>query len=241
MKKMICKTIINKALETIYPPRCALCDDIVYDGRDICFECEKKMKLPGDAVCLKCGKTLYDRGREYCKRCEKGESYFVQGKIIFEYEGDIKESIYHFKYGNRREYAAFYARIANEVYGDWIERKGVELIVPVPMHKKKKRYRGYNQAEIFAKELSKLTDIRCNDVVLRLKNTKPQAKLNQEERKNNLLNAFKIKSDIVKYKKILVIDDIFTTGSTINEIAKELLDAGAKEVYMLCIASRRDV
>ena len=110
------------------------------------------------------------------------------------------------------------------------------MIVPVPMYKKKQRVRGYNQAETFAVELSKLTGIPVDTrFILRVKDTVPQKELDDLKRKNNLKSAFQKTENIVQYKHILVVDDIYTTGSTAEAVAEELLKTKNCQVYFLSI------
>lgn len=235
------KKLTDYILSFIYPPRCVICDDVMENDRLICTKCREKVHPLTDGICLGCGRKIYDKRKEYCRSCEGKKRYFASGKICFEYEGDIKESIHRFKYVNRREYARYYAKAAAKLYGEWIKRMGIDLITFVPMHERKKLYRGYNQAEVFARYLGKECGINVKKTVERVKNTSAQARLDYKKRKNNLLNAFKIKSDIVQYNYILVVDDIYTTGSTMNEVSRILKKSGAKEVYSLCIAAGGDL
>lgn len=144
--------------------------------------------------------------------------------------------MYRFKDGGRREYAAFYAKESERLFGKWIEQKGVEVIVPVPVHKNKKRKRGYNQAEVYAKELGKLTHIPVDTkLLLRVIDTLPQKKLNDKERKKNLKKAFKIGRDGVQWKKVLLVDDIYTTGSTADAASEILKEEGIENIYILSV------
>ena len=110
------------------------------------------------------------------------------------------------------------------------------MIVPVPMYRHKQRVRGYNQAEVFARALSMELGIPlASNIVKRVRDTVPLKTLNPEERKNNLKNAFQGINNIVKYDHILLIDDIYTTGSTAEAVSQELINTGIKEVYLLCV------
>lgn len=145
--------------------------------------------------------------------------------------------MYRFKYSNRREYAVFYAKEAARLYGDWIKKNHIEVIVPIPMYQGKKRRRGYNQAEVFARALGAELKLPVNDrIVRRVRDTRPQKELNDRERRYNLKNAFQFTPDIVKYNQILLVDDIYTTGSTIDTVADILLSGGAKTIYYICIS-----
>ena len=119
-----------------------------------------------------------------------------------------------------------------------MRRIKIDVIVPVPMYARKKRYRGYNQAEIFAYELSKIWKIPMKaDALKRVRNTKPQKYLSDQERKNNLKKAFQAADFIVKYKSILIVDDIYTTGSTVESVAQELYLHGVESVYFLTLCT----
>lgn len=144
--------------------------------------------------------------------------------------------MYRFKYSNRREYAAYFAQTAVERYSDWIQRCGIDVIIPVPMHRKKMRQRGYNQAECFARALSEKTGIRmAKGLVRRVKNTSPLKTMGYVERRNCLEGAFQVADSIVQYDHILIVDDIYTTGSTAESIGHEIAKKSPGRVYVLCI------
>ena len=114
------------------------------------------------------------------------------------------------------------------------------MIVLILLYKKKQKKRGYNQAEVFAKALGEKVGIPvCTDLLTREKNTIPQKELNETERKNNLKNAFKITKNIVQLSYILLVDDIYTTGSTIDAAATVLREAGCKYIYFICVSIGR--
>ncbi|MDD6038579.1 MAG: ComF family protein [bacterium] len=230
--------------QLLYPSTCPICDEvqtqtILGDNRPgICPACEKKVFRVKQPFCLRCGKPLesYALRREYCGDCMKKEHVFTQARGVFVYRGAIVKSMYRFKYSNRRDYAAVFAKEAYESCGAWIERTGVHCMVPIPLHKKRKATRGYNQAALFARELGRLTGIAVNDkLLIRTVNTRPQKELDDTERKNNLKKAFHVTKNIVKLHKVLLIDDIYTTGSTVDAAAEALLRAGVQEIYVLCI------
>ena len=124
---------------------------------------------------------------------------------------------------------------------NWMREKRIEAIVPVPMYLKKERYRGYNQAALFGRALSEKMDIPCIPrLMIRVKDTRPQKELNGRERENNVKNAFQSPDNVVKYKRILIVDDIYTTGSTLEACAGELKKAGVSEIYSACLCIGRD-
>ena len=148
----------------------------------------------------------------------------------------MKQSIYRFKDGGRREYAEFYAKESARLYGDWIKRKDIQAIIPIPIHRHKRYKRGYNQAEVYAKELGKQCGLPVDSkTLIRVVDTLPQKTLSDRERKNNLKKALKIGVDGVQWKRVLVVDDIYTTGSTVDAAAAVLREAGVEKIYILSI------
>ncbi|WP_034465456.1 ComF family protein [Butyrivibrio proteoclasticus] len=237
-----------KAVDLIYPRRCPVCDGIIapfrfkeghiITGDLIHGQCLPKIKRVKGSVCLKCGKPLKreEQDEEYCVDCKKYRHVFERGFSLFVYRS-VAGSIYRFKYLGRQEYAEFYARVAAKSYGKRLKKLGIEAIIPVPMYAGKERKRGYNQAQVLAKALSKELGIECYDnVIKRVVNTRPMKELDAIGRRNNLKKAFNIAQNDVKFKCILIIDDIYTTGSTIDEIAHEFLMAGVEKAYFLTLA-----
>jgi ComF family protein len=201
-----------------------------------CRQCSKKVQLVGANSCMCCGKPIEDSSDEYCQQCNNSNHYFAQNKAVFIYEGPVKLSMYKFKYSNRRCFSEHYAKYAFKKYGKWIAENNIEAIVPVPMYNKKKKVRGYNQAEVFAKALSQLTGIPVADkIVRREKETVAMKELKSGKRKKNLLKAFKLAENIVQFRKVLIVDDIYTTGTTLDEVARALKLGGVEEVYGLCV------
>ena len=140
----------------------------------------------------------------------------------------MKQSIYRFKDGGCREYAEFYAKESARLYGDWIKRKDIQ--------RNKSYKRGYNQAEVYAKELGKQCGLPVDSkTLIRVVDTLPQKTLSDRERKNNLKKALKIGVDGVQWKRVLVVDDIYTTGSTVDAAAAVLREAGVEIIYILSI------
>lgn len=240
----IIKIITTFLMKLLYPATCPICDEVqeqllTDDGiAEICPSCEKKLVRAAQPVCMKCGKPLErDRvRREYCADCMRHPHKFTQGRAVFVYQGAVVASMHRLKYKNRRDYAAAYAKEAYRTQGEWIRRIAPDALIPVPLHKKRRRRRGYNQAELIARKLSEYTGIPMEkDLLLRRVNTRPQRQLEAKERKNNLKNAFQMSKKIVKLERVLLIDDIYTTGSTVDAAAEVLMSAGIKKVYVLCI------
>lgn len=232
-------------MHLLFPPRCPFCDRVVFSSvflpqEFVCASCGGKAEYVREPVCKKCGKPLDDGRKEYCFDCVHHKHEFVQGKALWVYRGEVRESIYRFKYHGRQEYAKFYARELVRVYGGWIRRCGIDAIVPIPLFKRRQHRRGFNQAQLIAREVSRQTDVPMrSNLLVRVRDTRAQKELNDEERKNNLKRAFKTTENKVQLKHILLIDDIYTTGSTMNEAAMELKRSGAERIYCLSVSIGR--
>jgi ComF family protein len=228
----------DKLINLIYPLRCPVCDDVVPIGEGlICNDCRIRPRYIREPRCRKCGKQLSDDTSIYCNDCRNKRHVFDYGYALYDYNS-MKMSIYRFKYQGRSEYAKFYATDIYEKLGDEIRKLGADSIIPIPIHPSRLSERGYNQAEEVAKELSKLSGIPFYaNIIQRTRKTLPQKGLNPTERQNNLKKAFNISSDVVKLNKTILVDDIYTTGSTIDAVAAVLRSHGVKEVYFitLCI------
>lgn len=229
--------VLWEGLGFFYPLHCPICDAVLEPGGQICPDCRKKVERAVEPVCKSCGKPLENERKEYCRDCAGKTHKYRQGKAVFIYKEGIRKSMYRFKYGNKREYAVFYAKEAAALYRGWVRKNDIEVIVPIPMYPGKKRRRGYNQAEVFARALGRELEIPVETgLVRRVRNTVPQKELNDRERRRNLKNAFQLASNIVKYSQILLVDDIYTTGSTMDAVAEVLLSADVQNVFYICIS-----
>lgn len=234
-------------MDLLYPRKCVFCGEIleirsyrgvkenkIYDG--LCEACRKNVRYVKEPVCMKCGKEIENSGAEYCPDCSRGSHIYDRGAAVFKYDDNVRKSIYRFKYGNHRVYGEFYGDEMAKRYLNLIKKWNPDVIIPVPIHRGRMRKRGYNQAELIGKRLSELTGIFMNTYILeRVKNTLPQKELGHNFRKKNIENAFKVTKSVVKYNKIILVDDIYTTGCTIDGCATVLKQAGVKEVYYIAI------
>jgi len=210
------KSLGEGVLTLLFPKKCPLCDEIVKaDG--FCKECRSKLNF------------LKDTGRV------KREN-LTEGRILLDY-AQVAPAIYRFKYSGKREYAKGFAAEINRELGGLMRQWKADAIIGVPLHRRRKRKRGYNQAELLAKELSGLLEVPFyKDLVVRVKNTVPLKELNASERQNNLKKAFKMRRNDVKLYTIIIVDDIYTTGQTVEEIARVLKDAGVQQIYAVTVA-----
>ena len=226
-------------LDMLYPKKCPLCHEALKDRNQLlCGKCAEKIRPFSGALCMKCGKPV-KMEEEYCPVCRADGHYFTEGRSIFFYGEAWRQSLVRFKYYGCREYGDFYAK-AMSVYGrKYLERWKPQLIVPVPLHSAKKRMRGFNQAAYLAEKLSCYTGIPWTDsLVLKIRNTRSQKKLDAAHRRNNLRNAYEVTKKLDDIS-ILVVDDVYTTGSTMDAMAMCLTDAGAQAVYFLTVCAGR--
>lgn len=223
-------------LQAVYPRRCPVCDSIVRQrGEKICLECMDRLKLLTPPWCMCCGKKV-EEGEEFCRDCRERSHLYERGRALYEYDS-AAESIYRFKYGGRREYADFYGEQITDYLGDFIREVRPDGFVPIPLHRRRKARRGYNQAGLLAKAVGRRMGIPVYErLLVRVRDTVPQKKLNCPERQNNLKKAFIMPENDVKLKTILVFDDIYTTGATIDEAARALKAAGAERVCFIALA-----
>ncbi len=230
------KNFIRHSMQLLFPTRCPVCDGIVSPyGEQICLACMKQLKLLTPPWCMKCGKKLDCEG-EFCKDCSEKPHSFVRGRALYEY-GSVAASVYRMKYGGRQEYALYFGEEMARYLGGFIRQIQPDGIIPIPLHKRRLYKRGYNQAALLARTLGKCMDIPVYEkMLLRTKDTKPLKLQNPVERQNNLKKAFIIGENDVKLKTIIIVDDIYTTGSTINEAARVLRQYGVEKIYYVTLA-----
>ncbi len=198
-----------------------------------------KVYYTREPVCKKCGRMLQEASKVYCDECDRGIHQFEQGVSLFVHTGDIRNSIYDFKYKNRRDYADFFSREIVNNYGKYFEKWNIDAIIPVPIHKSREIKRGYNQAAEFAKQIARKTGILYDDkLIIRKNKTSPQKEFSDYMRYVNLRGAFGVDvSKAKRYRNVLIVDDIYTTGATIDACAYILKKAGIQKVYFACISA----
>lgn len=222
-------------MDILYPTTCVFCSRIEHNG--ICEKCNSELVYIREPRCMCCGKPIRYKEQEYCMDCKGAAFAFEQGRSLWLHKDPVKGSIYQFKYKNRRIYAQVYARKLAKVYKNLIMKWGVNTIIPVPLHRKRRRIRGYNQAEVLAKYLGRELEIPVEiNAIYRIKHTAPQKKLDNKDRRKNLSKAFLVSDEWKVKQKVLLIDDIYTTGSTIHAIATKLKRSGVEKVYFLTIS-----
>lgn len=233
----------EKGLGLLFPPVCPLCQEVVpYGARSICDSCRLKLPYINGPTCCSCGKEVVDEETEYCDDCAGNKHSYIKGFPAMNYVEPMCGSIAAFKYKNQRDFSEFYVQEIIKRQGDSIRRLNPDVLVPVPIHRKRRRRRGFNQAELLARGLGRELNIVVDTgIIKRISNTAPQKTLDNINRKNNLKNAFIFCGKSVKYNTVMLVDDIYTTGATVDACASVLLDAGVGEVYYtsICIGKGR--
>ena len=225
------------ALNIIFPLHCSICSSGLAPNNKyfLCDDCRKKIKLITGTTCPICGDGGYTSP---CQACRKRKPHYTKARARTEYEGVTRELIHKFKYGGQAHLAIPLARLISELVETDVSLRRCELVVPVPLHSRKRRERGFNQSELLAENVVKRFRMRiCKDELVRTVYNQPQINLDRPGRLKNVRGIFRVRRpDVFKAKRILLIDDVFTTGSTVNECSKVLVQAGAKEVSVLTVA-----
>lgn len=231
------RTMKNLLVDLLYPRRCPVCDQIVMPkGELICPDCIKKLSFVKEPVCKRCGKEVISGEAEYCFDCARHKKTFEYGRALMNYDETARRSVTRIKYQNKREYLDFYGEALCFRYEKQIRRMEAELLVPVPVHPSRKRERGFNQAELLADRIGEGLKLPvCPGALVRNKKTMPQKELSPMERLKNLEQAFGAGCIPRGVGGVILIDDIYTTGSTIEACARALKRAGVRRVYFLTI------
>lgn len=233
--------MLQKFIGLLFPRRCPLCGDIVIPrGEAVCPECRLAAPYVTEPRCAKCGKPLRYQEDEYCNDCHTRKHDYDKGLALFAYDDMVRQSIYRYKYENKREYADFYAAEICLRLGSEAKSWKADAIIPIPLHKSRLKQRGYNQSQLIAERVGATLDIPVlSDYVIRKKKTIAQKQLNPVERQNNLKRAFKISRNDVKLDTVILLDDIYTTGSTIDAVAALLKNTGTGKVFFIALSIGR--
>ncbi len=217
--------MLDAVLRLIYPPKCVLCQRLLLRGeQDLCSDC--RAQLDG----AKFGYRL------------RGE-FLDGGLACYLYEGRVRESIHRYKFGSRRLYAAFYAARMAALAQQDEALAACDAVIPVPTNRANRRRRGFDHALTLARKTAALLDKPCLPVLGKTRETEAMFGLKPAERRANILGAIRFEGDAeqIREKRVLLIDDIFTTGATAGECARVLRMAGAAHVHALTFAkSDRD-
>lgn len=219
----------------VFSPKCLLCKTETFDDNSLCAVCWSKLSFIVENICNKCGIPYLNNIN--CS-CQKFKTYYSKIRAALVYDRHSDHLIYDFKYNDNLQ-AKFTVSKLMLIAGEELIKYS-DIVVPVPLHKARLRKRKFNQSLVLAKEIARNTKLKLvPDLIKRIKDTPSQSGLNQKLRRANMRSAFVFNDayrDAIKDKVIIIIDDVITTGSTINECAKVLKQNGAREVHALSFA-----
>ena len=235
---------------TLFPADCRLCGSplINISRLPVCEECLTAVRPISEGVCSICGERLaqgqsfYDQDETRCSLCQRAQPIFVKAAAYGSYEGGLRELIHLLKYEHVRPASGVLGRMLADVIGDLHSLfAGEVVVVPVPLHRSKFRQRGFNQAEEIGRKA--LKGLGCSTLMLaanvleRRRETQSQIGLSRHQRRENMRGAFAAaRPELIRDREVLVVDDVFTTGTTVSECARVLRRAGASKVFVATVA-----
>jgi len=240
--KQLLADISQATLNLVFPIYCRGCDvKLAYDNNAyLCQNCRSQIRLNTGPFCIRCGRQIAgaEDSEAPCGSCLDRAHHFQRAWQCCQYQGIIKELIHSFKYKKRLFLKGVLADILCDFAAAFIDCKAIDAIVATPMHRNGISKRGFNQAEVLAKGLAiKLGLPLIQGCLIKTKRTRQQAKLDKAERLKNIRGAFYARKDAdLNGKKLLLVDDVFTTGATADESSKVLIKAGADSVWVLALA-----
>lgn len=232
------KNLKEAVLRLIFPPRCAVCGEVlaIEEQKDfLCQDCRGEIPFVPKGICPHCGGETDRDG--FCDFCVKSYA-FDSACAAFPYEA-VRTSIHLFKYDGGIQIGEGLGKLMTEYLLSFHEELLVktDVMLAVPLHPTKEKQRGFNQTHLLCQEIERKTGLLFQrEGLIRKRETIPQSTLDPEERKLNLKDAFQATADFTG-KRVLLVDDIFTTGTTCNECARELYRAGAREVMIFALAA----
>lgn len=229
-------SIARILLDFVLPPRCAGCGTIIDQLHSFCPECWKQIIFLGNSGCLTCGRPLAATDAECCGACLARPPRIARTRAAVAYDDMSRLLAIRLKYGRKvalaRTMARFMAPLVEAGEG------GEPLLVPVPLHRRRLWQRGFNQSALIAGDLSRRLNLKNDPMVLtRIRSTPPLKGLNQKQRRRTVAGAFAVTDKAaIAGKRIILVDDVLTTGSTAEACARTLRQAGAERVELLCWA-----
>jgi len=231
----------NPFLNFLFSGRCLICEKDFESNQRICEVCLSNIKYISSPICTRCGVPFDSEiGRDHlCGTCLISEVYFARARAVGIYEGVLQEAVHLLKYKGRTLLAKPLGGILANCNLDSVDFKSYDFLIPVPLHRKRLRERGFNQALSLARCLGRKSEVTIDYISLRrVRWEGPQINLSKKDRERNVRGAFLCNEDRVKGGNVLLVDDVYTSGATVNECAKVLLNAGAArvDVFTLCRA-----
>lgn len=230
--------------DLLFPRRCPVCLDIVTPrGAWICDTCEGGLSRVKQPRCFCCGRQLTHTEEEYCQSCAKANRSFAGGIVGWNYDSiPVRRLVSEVKYRNHRLLLDYPCREMALAYAERVKGWGIECLIPVPLHISRQRKRGFNQAREIAARLAGVWKLPVDSRVLyRRKKTAPQKELGEAARIRNLSDAFSVDRERAeRYSRVALVDDIYTTGSTMEACTRALMAGGIGTVYSIALSGGRD-
>ena len=224
--------LLDKFFDLVYPPKCPFCKEILEDTIPICSECMDNIPLIEDETCECCGRPVEELSYRLCSECNDEKMYFEHSFVPLVYKDDAREVILALKHNQHPYYAKALAfLIADKILTSEFYTQ-FDCITCVPEARKRIKKRGYNHAELIAKELSKILNIPYVKTLVRINTSKTQADLGKEERKANVRKSYLPGDKTFDGGTVILVDDVYTTGATTNYCAKLLRKIGFEKVYL---------
>ncbi len=232
---------LERLLQFFLPSQCFCCKAFLEEGeKRVCADCLSKIRWILPPFCTVCGGPFVTPQVDShpCGACLTKKRYFTMARAVGIYEGPLQEAIHRWKYEGKVGLTPLFGAWMAERLSDHWHPRSIDLILPVPVHKRRLRERGFNQALLLGRELSQRTGIPCKMNFLQKKRaTPPQIQLSGEERERGIRNSFQVRRrEELKGKTILLVDDVYTTGATVNECSRVLLASGARRVDVFTLA-----
>ena len=231
---------LEAAVSLLYPAVCTICGGNVKAGEYLCNRCDAKAVRIAAPFCQKCSEPFEGSitSEFTCANCAHRTIHFDAAVSAYRGRGVVREIIHEFKYGRQLHLRHLVARWLHAALDDErLRGRRFDIIVPVPLHSARQRERGFNQASLLAALLGAQTSIPSKPLLDRIRYTNTQTALDRSERMENLHNAFRLRKNAdVRGLRVLLIDDVLTTGSTLSECARVLKRAGALSVYAATVA-----
>ncbi len=228
----------NRIWGVLFPKKCIVCHKVLAKTTtcEMCKECRRTVTKITEPRCKRCSRPVPHMEVELCEDCRQRTFQVKKGVALYSYDSNMRKAIQNFKYEGELAGGKYFAGEMVRSYGAWIRKLAPDAIIPVPIHKNRRRFRGFNQAEYMAEIVGKELGIPVpKTYLIRTEDTMPQKNLDVRERVANLRKGFAVRATDQIYDTVLLVDDIYTTGATLEACAIALGEAGVTQIYFLCL------
>lgn len=232
--------LLEALVNLVFPewPGCKLCGRL--GKEDLCPACRQELRdWAAKPKCPVCGRPVPPKGRvTLCGDCQSQPPPFEMARAVGPYEGGLRQAIHLFKYKRRKSLAPLLGGLMLETLQKHSRLLHCDLVLPVPMSRGRLRERGFNQAALLARQVARGLNLPLSDRVLIKGETPPQTGLTRPQREQNLRGSFQVKApEEIRGKNLLIVDDVFTTGSTVSAMAETLKEQGAAGIFVIILAN----